>query len=272
MIAQSAARILLPRAARRDLRLAIRWVDSVGERTRAAFKKSGAAFRDETARLQLEANALADNDSSPFGKLIQRHGIPRRRLATIVDGWNAFYIRGVSRDARQLDALLRQWAGAPMLLIVEVLSNGHELAPESSRAMQSLGMAHGLLTLLLRLEDELHDARYVFPLDEIERFNVTREDLAARRRPPGFHDLCWFQLQRSREWIAKGNDAIPQLPTPSAQRIARFMVAWCEHVATRIEQGGYPLMGEARAKARMEPTWMQTVRMAWSATAPHKRT
>ncbi len=246
------ARWLFPRRDRLRLVLAMDWVESVGTRTRAAYARSGEAFRDETARLRDEVNALTQSDPSAFGQLARAHGIPRRRLLGIVDGWNAYYIRGVSRDARQLDALLRQWSGAPMVLGIEVVSGGGELSPEIVRDLQHLGMARGLLELMLRLEEELHHARFVFPLDELERFRVTLEDLAERRRPPGFHDLCWFQLQRAREWAGEKGGWTEALPSKSARIFATRTREWCLTTATAIEKSGYALMGDARKKARFE--------------------
>jgi phytoene/squalene synthetase len=231
------------------------WVESVGTRTRVAYARSGEAFRDETARLQDEVTALTQSDPSAFGQLVRAHGIPRRRLLSIVDGWNAYYIRGVSRDARQLDALLRQWSGAPMVLGVEAISNGQELTPDTVRALQHLGMARGLLELMLRLDAELDRARFVFPLDELERFRVSREDLSVRRRPPGFHDLCWFQLQRAREWASDNNGWTKSLSSKSAQILVTRTREWCVKTATAIEKSGYALMGEARRKARLDAGW-----------------
>lgn len=232
------ARWILQGDHRRALVLAMDWVDSVGARTRVAFKRSGEAFRDETARLHDEVNALCGEDGSRFGRLVRRLGISRRRLASVVDGWNAYYVRGVSRDARQLDALLGQWSGAPMLLGVEIMSSGQELTPEAVRGVQQLGMARGLLDLMMRLEEELDESRHVFPLDELERFNVPRTDLAERRRGPGFRDLWKFQLDRAREWAAEREEVTTSLPTRSAHDLVRVTRKWCMKTAEALEKRG----------------------------------
>ena len=46
--------------------------------------------------------------------------------------------------------------------------------------------------------------RIYLPLEDLRRFGVTEDDIASNRNTPAFCEMMRFEVQRAREWFARG--------------------------------------------------------------------
>ena len=96
---------------------------------------------------------------------------------------------------------LQRWAaavtGAPLVLIWEIVASPG--APEAAESvMRAAGAAAQIADNLYDLAEDLHNGRLYLPLEDLERFGVTPEDLFAGREDPAVIELLAFEVGRVR--------------------------------------------------------------------------
>jgi len=83
--------------------------------------------------------------------------------------------------------------------------------------------------------------RIYLPLEDLRRFNVTRDDIAQRRATPEFLSLMKFEVERARDWFERG--------LPLAQKVNRELAIDIElfsrggqEILNAIERQGYDVL------------------------------
>lgn len=95
--------------------------------------------------------------------------------------------------------------GLQMVPILEPLSDG-AYAPA-----QDLGVAFQLANFIRDVGEDLDRGRLYLPLEDLDRFGLTRPDLERRVVTPAVRDLLVFQVSRVRELSARADAGIPLL-------------------------------------------------------------
>ncbi len=95
--------------------------------------------------------------------------------------------------------------GLQMVPILEPLSDG-AYAPA-----QDLGVAFQLANFVRDVGEDLDRGRLYLPLEDLDRFGVTRADLERRVVTPAVRELLAFQVARVRELSARADAGIPLL-------------------------------------------------------------
>src|SRR5438270_2955184 len=98
--------------------------------------------------------------------------------------------------------------------------------------------------------------RIYLPLEDLRRFGVTGEDIAQRRATPQFIALMKFEVERAREWFAKGLPLVKMVSRELAIDIELFSRGGQE-ILNAIERQGFdvlrsrPAISKARKLALM---------------------
>lgn len=84
--------------------------------------------------------------------------------------------------------------------------------------------------------------RIYLPLEDLERYGVSEDDLAEKRNTPAFRELMKFEVARAREWFGKG--------LPLAQKVDRELAIDIElftrggqEILSAIERQGFAVLG-----------------------------
>lgn len=247
------AAYVLPRGKRRDLRAVVDYALGLNADFARAMAAGGAAYQSTAARAQSEAASLFAEDApganTALRDVLRRHGVPRARVLSLVDGWNLLYVRQRHRDWTQLEGILRQ-TGGPMALIVGAILGADVTLHRD--AFSALGRAIAFCELLRRLPSGLDHGRLYFPEDDIERFRARVQDIADRRATPQVNDLVWFELKRAREMLEAADGALAALPDDGSRRFVAILLAWQRELLSRVEKNPFGIDGRPVELSRWE--------------------
>ena len=83
--------------------------------------------------------------------------------------------------------------------------------------------------------------RIYLPLEDLRRFNVSPDDIAQRRATPQFLELMKFEVERAREWFAKGLPLVKMVSKELAIDIELFSRGGQE-ILNAIERQGFDVL------------------------------
>jgi phytoene synthase len=127
-----------------------------------------------------------------------------------------------------------------------------------------LGVALQLTNILRDLGRDLAAGRLYLPVEDLERFNVTEDDLRAGLVTDRVRALLQFEARRVRDYFAR---AARELPREDARRLvaARIMGAIYFDLLERIEKSDYRVFSETirvprwRRATIAAATWLSAV-------------
>lgn len=103
--------------------------------------------------------------------------------------------------------------------------------------------------------------RIYLPLQSLQRFGVSEDDIAAQRNTPAFCELMRFEVERARDWFRKG--------LPLAERVDRDLAIDIElfsrggqEILNAIERQGFKILGRRPAISKSRKLLL-VARAAW---------
>jgi 15-cis-phytoene synthase len=128
---------------------------------------------------------------------------------------------------------------------------------------EKLGMALQLTNIIRDVREDAERGRIYLPLDELEKFNVTTQDLLDLRTSPELIELLKFQTQRAKNYYQQAMQALPDCDRYK-QRTGLIMAAIYEATLNEIENDGFGVM-----QRRISLTPIRKLWLAWR-TARHE--
>ena len=80
--------------------------------------------------------------------------------------------------------------------------------PDTSDAAVALGIANQLTNILRDVGEDRGRGRIYLPLEDLQRFDYSEDDLMAGRLNQSWKDLMVFQLERAREWFDRSEAGV----------------------------------------------------------------
>jgi phytoene/squalene synthetase len=99
------------------------------------------------------------------------------------------------------------------------------------------------------VSDDYGKGRIYLPLEDLRRFRVTEEDIAARRNTPAFREMLQFEVNRARDWFAQGLPLIEKVGKEVAVDLELFSRGGQE-ILNAIERQGFAVLGRRPAISR----------------------
>ena len=103
--------------------------------------------------------------------------------------------------------------------------------------------------------------RVYLPLEDLRRFGVTEDDIAAQRNTSAFCDMMRFQVERARDWFQRGLPLIEKVDRELAVDIELFSRGGQE-ILSAIEAQGYNVLGRRPAISKLRKLAL-VARAAW---------
>jgi squalene synthase HpnC len=97
--------------------------------------------------------------------------------------------------------------------------------------------------------------RIYLPLEDLRRFGVLEEDIAARRATPAFLDLMRFEVARARHWFAQGLPLAGKVDRELALDIELFTRGGQE-ILNAIERQGYDVLRRRPVISKPRKLWL----------------
>jgi squalene synthase HpnC len=97
--------------------------------------------------------------------------------------------------------------------------------------------------------------RIYIPLEDMQRFGVTEDDIANRSATPQFIEMMKFEVARAREWFANGLPLIEKISPDLALDIELFSRGGQE-ILNAIEKQGYDVLKSRPAISKPRKLWL----------------
>ena len=88
--------------------------------------------------------------------------------------------------------------------------------------------------------------RIYLPLEDLRRYQVSEDDIAAARNTPAFREMMRFEVDRARQWFVQGLPLVQQVDREVAVDIELFSRGGQE-ILNAIERQGYAVLGRRPA-------------------------
>ncbi len=214
---------------------------------------------DPMASLQLldqwEAELNACYDSSPrhpvfvaLAETVRRFEIPKHEFADLLTAF-----RQDQRTARyeSFDDLLGycRYSANPVGHLVLYLCGYHDA--ERQKLCDYTCTALQLANFWQDVSADFSKGRIYLPLEDLRRFGVSEDGIAAGDNSVAFREMMKFELDRAREWFAQGLPLVGKVDRALAIDIALFSRGGQE-ILNAIERQHYAVLGRrpAISKAR----------------------
>lgn len=154
--------------------------------------------------------------TSPFGERllvsIEEFDLPRQSFLDLIDGMEM----DLKWHSYQTFADLREYcyraASAVGLICIEIF--GYESARTREYAV-NLGLALQLTNILRDLKEDAAQGRTYIPLEDLERFGYSEQDLRMNLYNAPFIELMKYQHARARLYFEKAAASLPEQDRPS---------------------------------------------------------
>ncbi|MDZ7291805.1 MAG: phytoene/squalene synthase family protein [candidate division KSB1 bacterium] len=176
----------------------------------------------------------------PFIVVAQRHGIPIQYPLDLLRGVQMDVEITRYRNFDELHVFCYRVAAVVGLMMTHVLGCENE---EAFGYAEKLGIAMQLTNILRDIQEDKDLGRIYLPLDELEAYGCSENDILEERMTPAFRNLMIFQVNRAHSYYEQASRGIPMLARESqfaiysASRIYRGILK-------RIEARDYnPFLG-----------------------------
>jgi squalene synthase HpnC len=102
---------------------------------------------------------------------------------------------------------------------------------------------------------DFDESRIYLPLDDLARFGVSEDDLAAKRFTPAFAELLRFQVERTRTFLSRGRELLPRLPGRVRTDVALF-AAGGHAILDAIERQRYDVLSRRPTVGKLRQVWL----------------
>jgi 15-cis-phytoene synthase len=224
--------MLLPRPKRRAIAAIYayaRRVDDIADGSLPPGEK-----RDRLERLRGNLTEAPGEDATlvALADARRRFPIPSDALTALIDGGVQDTEQSRYADFDELRVYCSRVAGAVGRACVAVYG-----ADEPERA-ETLGIALQLINIIRDVAEDWRLGRVYLPQDELARYGVTEDDIAAGHATGPWRELMTFQAARARAHVAEGLTLLDFLDRRSAACVGTFAGLY-RSTLDRIESEGF---------------------------------
>ena len=161
--------------------------------------------------------------------------IPQEYFLEVLQGVEMDLTNTRYRTFEELQPYCYKVACTVGLICIEVF--GYE-DPSAKDYAIDLGMAMQLTNILRDIKEDLQRGRIYIPLEEIESFDYSEEELIQEIINEQFTALMAFQVERARHYFEKGKRLLPLL-SPRSRTCPAVLHGLYSQILDRIESSGY---------------------------------
>jgi len=161
----------------------------------------------------------------PFISVTKHYRIPKKYPLELIEGVRMDIHKNRYESFEELYLFAYRVAGVVGLMMTPLLGFKDRRALKNA---ENLGIAMQLTNILRDIKEDKEMNRIYLPLDEMQKFNVTPNDLFAERMSDNFKDLMKFQVDRAHRYYDEADKGIKLL-----DRDAQFAI----YSASKIYRG-----------------------------------
>ena len=206
------------------------------------------------------SNLYAGDPQHPVSKALapalQAYNLNEEHFQEIIDGMQMDLEQNRYIDFKQLQLYCYRVASVVGLLSASIFGYSDR---KTLKYAHDLGLAFQLTNIVRDVGEDARRDRIYLPLEELEQFGVTENDILQGRESEQVRKLLEFQIERAESYYER---AFAELPASDrkAQRTGLVMAAIYRTLLQEIKSGG----GEKVLNARIALTPLRKLWLAWS--------
>ena len=214
--------LLMPPAKRRAIWAIYVWcrrtdelMDSPEAQARPVAELAERLDHWEQRTRDLFAGEVRDGLDLVMRDTLERYPQPLQAYLDMIEGQRMDLNQHRYRTFEELELYCYRVAGTVGLMTQEVmgLDAAYTTAPwsdrpDTSQAAVALGIANQLTNILRDVGEDRFRGRIYLPLEDLERFQYSEEELLAGTLNDNWRALMRFQLERAREWFARSEAGV----------------------------------------------------------------
>ena len=177
-------------------------VDSVEEKQATREEAEG---KLENLRAILRGEASEDPLAPAIEDTIQQFDISPGLFEELLRGMEMDLSEKRYQSFDDLYRYCYRAASAVGLVCIEIF--GYQGDP--SEPAEALGIAMQLTNILRDVREDMNRGRIYLPLEDLERFGYSEEELLQGKHSPAFRELMSFEVKRAREFFEKAEPLFP---------------------------------------------------------------
>jgi phytoene synthase len=215
--------MVLPRPKRQAVAALYAFARRVDDIADSRLEADERRSRLEACRASIESLPTSPNGDSVLVALadaMSRYPIPTSALRDLVEGGLMDVEKARYANWQELHEYCRRVAGAVGLACTAVYGpRDHAVADPLA---ERLGLALQQINIMRDVREDWELGRVYLPQDELDRFGVSEEDIAAGRTGPEWQELMDYQAARADRLLRAGLDLLPLLDRRSALCVRAF--------------------------------------------------
>ncbi len=202
------------------------------------------------------ANLFDGHPQHPVTRALQPavrdFGITQARLEYIIDGMEMDLTHHRYADFVALDRYCYRVAGVVGELSASIFGHANIRTLEYAR---HLGLAFQLTNIIRDVGEDARRDRIYLPLDELQRFGVSQEDILAARHTPQFVALMRHQAERAEQQYQAAFAALPP-EDKRAQRPGLIMAAIYHALLHEIRRDEFQVLTQRISLTPIRKLWL----------------
>jgi len=177
---------------------------------------------------------------------VQTFGIPVEYFHRVIEGTEMDLTTKNYQTFEELYHYCYLVASVVGLICIEIFGYRDVQAKEHAIAC---GVAFQLTNILRDLREDLERDRVYLPLEDLHRFNYTKEDIRNRLVDDRFRSLMAFEVQRTKKYYDEAKRLVSLLDRDSRPAFWAMMESY-QTILWHIEKRGYDVLDE---RVRLQP-------------------
>ena len=169
---------------------------------------------------------------------VATYGIPREYMDDLISGMEDDLYTNRYQTFEELYSYCYRVASTVGLVCIDIY--GHESTAAAREFAEAWGIAMQLTNIIRDVQEDAERDRIYLPLEDLERFGITEEDMMSGRRlleHPGWKPFVQEYCARVKAYRDKAFKLLPLLPKQSRYSPAAMM-AFYSSILRRIERSG----------------------------------
>jgi phytoene synthase len=201
--------------------------------------------------------ALAGHpDTNPlwpaFLDAVARFHIPHRYFYDMIEGVASDL---EPRPIRKFEELYRYCYRVASVVGLTCIHIFGFTSPDALPLAEKCGIAFQLTNILRDIREDVELGRIYLPAEDLERFNVSPEDLRQGLRTEQFGALMEFEIERARRYYRESASLLSLIEPPSRASL-RALISIYSDLLDRIAQSHYDVLARRIALTPAEKLWI----------------
>ncbi len=216
-----------------------RYADDIIDEAPAGTRREAVAAAIARWQRDIQAVYAGESPDHPimlaWADMLHRYSVREEHALELIEGVTMDLGKSRYATYEELRVYCHKVASVVGLMTIEIFGYSD---PGTSRFAEQLGHGMQLTNIIRDIGEDAGKGRIYLPLDELEQFGCSEDDLLQRRVTPNFVRLLKFQIDRAREAYTDAFSHIHLLNRDS-QLCVKLMGAIYADILTAVERNGY---------------------------------